>query len=216
METQALSFAARFIQDSNVRQDYIQKTQAMSRELREAYEAGSISAREAAQAANEMRNEIMEMARVRSSDLGRAKAQQLKAKGLDLDDLVAKYANRKFGQDFADLARGQQDEVLLEIVESAGRANPKVNANAARLGALGRGLWVLTAVVAIYNISTAEDKVDAAAREAVNVGGGFAGGAAGGALAGVWCGPVGVIIGVVIGGVLGSIAADAAYLEATE
>ncbi len=215
LEIQAMNFAVRFVQDSRVRQDYIHKTQAMSRELRQAYEAGSLTAREAAESANQLRNEIMEMARVRSSDLGRAKAQSLKAKGLDLDDLVAKYANKKFGKDFASLTRGQQDEVLLEIVDSAGRANPKVSARAGRLGALGRGLWVLTAVVAIYNISTAEDKVHQTGREVANAGGGFAGGAAGGALAGIWFGPVGVAVGVVIGGVLGSIAADSAYIEVT-
>ncbi|MCA9710648.1 MAG: hypothetical protein KDK70_32700, partial [Myxococcales bacterium] len=179
------------------------------------YQSGSISAREAAEAANQMRNEIMEMARVRSSDLGRAKAQSLKAKGLDLDQLTTKYAQKKFGKDFASLTRGQQDEVLLEIVESAGRANPKVSARAGRMGALGRGLWVLTAVIAIYNISTAEHKVHAAGREAAGLGGGFAGGAAGGALAGVWFGPVGVAVGVIIGGVLGSLTADAAYIEIT-
>lgn len=215
LEIQAMNFAVRFIQDSRVRQDYILKTQAMSRELRATYEAGSISAHEAAETANQLRNEIMEMARVRSSDLGRAKAESLKQKGLDLDELCAKYAKKKFGQDFGSLTRGQQDEVLLEIVDSAGRANPKVSARAGRLGALGRGLWVLTAVVAIYNISAADDKLHATGREVANVGGGFAGGAAGGALAGVWFGPVGVAVGVVIGGVLGSIVADSAYIEVT-
>lgn len=215
MEVQALSFGTRFIQDSGVRQDYIVKTQAMSRELRASVERGSMSAREAAEAANQMRNEIMEMARVRSSDLGRAKARSLKLKGLDLDDLVAKYAQRKFNRDFSSLTRGQQDEVLMEIVDAAGRANPKVSARAARLGALGRGLWVLTAVVAVYNVGTAEHKAHAAGREAANLGGGFAGSVAAGAAAGIWFGPVGVAVGAVIGGVLGSVVADAAYIELT-
>ena len=215
MGIQALSFGTRFIQDAAVRQDYIHKTQQMSRELRAAYEAGSMSAREAAETANQLRNEIMEMARVRSSDIGRAKAQQLKSKGIDLDDLCSKYAKKLFNRDFANLTKGEQDRVLLEIVDSAGRANPKVSLRAGRMGALGRGLWVLTAVVAIYNIGTAEDKVHATGREVANVGGGFAGGAAAGALAGIWFGPVGVAVGVVIGGVLGSMVADSAYIEIT-
>jgi hypothetical protein len=215
LEIQALSFGTRFVNDSRVRQDYIHKTQQMSRELRAAYEAGSMSAREAAETANQLRNEIMELARVRSSDLGRAKAQSLKAKGLDLDDLVAKYAKKMFDKDFAALTKGEQDRVLLEIVDSAGRANPKVSLRAARMGALGRGLWVLTAVVAIYNIGTAEDKVHASGREAANLGGGMAGSAAAGALAGIWFGPVGVAVGAVIGGVLGAVVADSAYIEIT-
>jgi hypothetical protein len=138
LEIQALSFGTRFVNDSMVRQDYIQKTQQMSRELRAAYEAGSMSAREAAETANQLRNEIMELARVRSSDLGRAKAHALKAKGLDLDDLVAKYAKKMFDKDFAALTKGEQDRVLLEIVDSAGRANPKVSVRAARMGAVRR------------------------------------------------------------------------------
>jgi len=215
LEIQALSFGTRFVQDSGVRQDYIHKTQAMSRELRAAYESGSMSAREAAEAANQLRNEIMELARVRSSDLGRAKAAALKAKGLDLDQLCSKYAKKLFDRDFTNLTKGEQDRVLLEIVDSAGRANPKVSAGAARMGALGRALWVLTAVVAVYNIGTAEDKVHATGREAANLGGGIGGSAAAGALAGIWFGPVGVAVGAVIGGVLGAMVADSAYIEIT-
>jgi hypothetical protein len=192
---------------------YIQKTQEYSRQLRQAYESGAMPAREAATAANQMRNEIMEMARVRSSDLGRAKAQALKAKGLAFEKLVEKYAQQKFKTDFHSLGKPQQDAVLLEIVDSAGRANPKVSARARGLGAAGRALWVLTIAVAVYNVSTSNNKVDTAAREGVNLAGGFAGGAAGGAMAGIWFGPVGVAIGVAIGGIVGSLVADELFVE---
>jgi len=47
-----------------------------------------------------MRNEIMEFARVKSSDLGRAKAMSLNAKGLNLDDLTNKYAKKMFKSAF--------------------------------------------------------------------------------------------------------------------
>jgi hypothetical protein len=215
LEVQAVNFAYRFIKDSTVRQDYIAKTRAFSEQILASYRSGALSAKQAAEAAHQMRNEIMEFARTRSSDLGRAKAQSLKAQGLDFDDLAEKYALRKFRNSFRLLTEAQQTQIYLEIAEAAGRANPRVNASAARLGAVGRGLWMLSAVVAVYNVGTAEYKGHALGREASNIGGGFAGGAAGGAVAGIWLGPVGVAFGVVIGGVLGSITADQAYIEIT-
>lgn len=213
LEVQALNFGHRFITDARVRTGYIQKTQEYSRQLRQAYESGAMPAREVAEAANQMRNEIMEMARLRSSDLGRAKARALKAKGLAFDKLVEKYAQQKFGKAFNGLAKTQQDAVLLEIVDSAGRANPKVSARARALGAAGRVLWVLTIAVAVYNVSTSDNKVETAAREGVNLAGGFAGGAAGGAMAGIWFGPVGVAVGVAIGGLVGALVADELFVE---
>ncbi len=215
LKIQALNFGSRFIRDSRVRQDYMTKTQTMSRELRAAYEANRMTAHEAATAANELRNEIMEFARTRSSDLGRAKARAMKAKGLDFDDLTKRYSNRMFQREFANLTQGEKDRVLMEMVDSAGRANPRVNARAARLGALGRGLWVLSAAVALYNVGVAEDRTHAAGREVAGIGGGIAGSAAAGALAGIWFGPVGVAVGAVIGGVMGAVVTDTVYIELT-
>lgn len=215
MEVQAVNFGYRFIQDAGVRQSYMAQTKKMSSELLASVKSGAVTPKQAAQTANQLRNEIMEFARVRSSDLGRAKARALKARGLNLDDLVNKYAQSLFGKTFGQLNKAEQNAVYTSIVESAGRARPKVNAQAARLGIAGRALWVVTACIAIYNISVAENKVKATGREVANIGGGFAGGAAGGALAGVWFGPIGVAVGVVIGGVIGSITADQIYVEVT-
>lgn len=213
MEIQAINFAYRFVNDSRVRMRYMEKTKAMSKEIRLAYKAGKVNASQAAEMANKMRNEIMEFARSRSSDLGRAKAKVLKAKGLNIAKLTDKYANRFYKKPFSKLTKTQQSKIYLEIVDSAGRANPKVNLKARRLGAAGRALWVITACIALYNISTSENKLDAAGRETAGIGGGVGGGAAGGAVAGIWFGPVGIIIGTIIGGILGSIAADQVYVE---
>lgn len=215
MEVEAVNFAYRYTKDANTRQWYIQKTQAMSRELRGQYNAGQITARKAAEAAQEMRNEIMDMARLRTSDIGLARARQLKGKGKSLDDLISKYSTKKFSKPFDALTKGQQDEVLVEIVDAAGRPNPKVNAKVGKMAALGRSLWVLSAAIAIYNVATAEDKTHQAGREVANVAGGFAGGAAAGALAGIWFGPLGVAVGAAVGGIVGSMIADEAYSELT-
>lgn len=212
-EIQSINFGARFIKDSRVRMVYMEKTKAYAQSLTELMNKGELSPKEAAAAANQMRNEIMTWARTKSSDLGRAKAQSLKAKGLDLDALCNKYAKKLNGKLFKDLTKTEQDTVFIAIVESSGRANPKVSARAAKLGKAGRALWMLSAGIAIYNIAAAEDKTRAAGREAAGMGGGFTGGAASGALVGVWAGPVGVAIGVIVGGVLGAILADEIYIE---
>ncbi|MEI8632844.1 hypothetical protein P4S72_14180 [Vibrio sp. PP-XX7] len=108
---------------------------------------------------------------------------------MTLSDLTEKYAQRHFKLSFSELSAVEQDKVYLEIIDSSGRARPSVNAAAARLSRLGRGLLIVTIGIAVYNIATAEDKVRAAEREGAVLGGGFAGGAAGGAVAGLACGP---------------------------
>ena len=213
LEVTGLNFANSWINDTGVRQQYIRQTQAMSQSLRDAVNSGAKSPAEAAKIASEMRNEIMDAARRKTSNLGLAGAKNMKPKGLAFDDLVKKYATKKYSKPFDQLTKGQQDDVMMDIVNSAGRSNPKVNLKVRRVGAAARGLWVLSMAVAVYNIGTAENKVDAAGREAAGIGGGIAGGAAAGALAGMWLGPIGVGVGIAVGGALGAIMADRAYVE---
>jgi AAA+ ATPase superfamily predicted ATPase len=158
-----------------------------------------------------IRNQILEAQRLRSSDIGNAKAVQLKKIGLTLSELTEKYSQLKFGKSFTNLSAVNKNKVYLEIIESAGRQRPSVNVAAMKYSKLGRGLLIVTLGVAIYNIIVAEDKAKATAREGVIIGGGFAGGAAGGAVAGLSCGPgapVCVTIGVFVGGALGALGAD--------
>lgn len=215
LEIQAVNFAYRFIQDARVRSEYMRSTKEMAEQIRDLYAKGQLTAKQAAEMANEMRNEIMEFARVRSSDLGRAKARSLKAKGLDLDDPLNKYAKSFYKKPFNQLTSDEANRVYLEVVDAAGRSRPSVNIKTARLANAGKALWLLSACVAIYNVSVANNKVKAAGREAANIGGGFGGGAAGGAVAGIWFGPIGVAIGIVVGGTLGAIMADQVYVEVT-
>jgi hypothetical protein len=204
----ATSFGTMFIQDAAARGQYIELTRKFAEEIWANYQSGKLSAQQAADAANGMRNEIMEMIRARSSPVGRARAEQLKAKGLRVDELVEKYAQKKFGKAFAELAETQKTEVFEEIVKAAGRANPKVSAGAARMGALGRVLWVVSIGVSVYQISIADDKMRETLHQVTILGGGALGGWATGALVGIWFGPEGALIGGLIGGVLSAILAD--------
>jgi hypothetical protein len=215
LETQALSFAYRFINISSVRSEYIRLTQEMSQNLRKAHADGEMSAKAAAEAAHGMRNEILEMQRSKSADLGKALARQMKAKGLSFDAVLEKAAQSIYKRPFAQLNNVEQTSAYMEVVASAGRARTSATRSAARAGAAGRALFVLSIGLAVYNIANAEDKAWQTGREAANIGGGFAGGVAAGALAGIWFGPLGVAIGAFVGGVAGALISDSAYVEAT-
>ena len=214
LEVQALNFSSRFIRDAGARQYYIRHVQRMVAETRASVEAGRMTPRQAAEFASGMRNEIMEAARVRSSDIGRSRARALKARGRAFDDLVRSYSDRRFGRLYDDLAPAQQREVMEEIVAASGRANPRVSARVARAGQVARVVWVLTVAVACYNVFTSENRAHAAGREGASFAGGFAGGAAAGAAAGLWFGPLGVAVGVAVGGIVGAVLTDEVYLEA--
>lgn len=211
MESAALNFAHRFINDSKVRSSYIYQTRKLAQEYRTRVNSGTISPEEAAKQVQAIRNQILEAQRLRTSDIGKAIAVKLKKTGLTLAELTEKYAQSKFGKSFSNLSPTNQNKVYLEIIDSSGKSRPSMNATVNRLSKLGRGFLFVTIGAAVYNIAAAEDKVKATAREGVIVGGGFAGGAAGGAIAGLACGPgapICVTVGVFVGGALGALGAD--------
>lgn len=61
MEVQAVNFAYRFIQDTRVRAEYMKSTKEMAEQIRGLYEKGELGAKQAAEMANIIRNEIMEL-----------------------------------------------------------------------------------------------------------------------------------------------------------
>lgn len=211
---EATNFGQRFINDAGVRQGYIRQTRAVADALRESVRTGQLTPREAAIECNQLRNSIMEAARIRTSDLGRAQAQALKATGKTLEELQEYYARKLFQKSFDALSAADKDQVWLEIVEASGRARPSVNAKAIRLAKLGRGLVFLSVGIAVYNIATAENKGRQTVKEGVMAGGGILGGMAGGAVAGLACGPgapVCVGIGVFVGGAAAALGVDFAF-----
>jgi hypothetical protein len=205
--------AAAATNDSAVRAMYQRTIAALMAEIRTEASMGRITWAEAARRAQEARNFAMEAMRGRSSPIGRALAESMKAQGKTLNELVARYTIRLFGPNanFNALSAAQQDLVYAEIVAAGARSNPAVNRSMLRLSRAGRGLIVLSIAVSVYNIATAEDPVRQTGREVAVTGGGILGGAAGGALAGLACGPgspVCVTIGAFVGGALGAIGVD--------
>lgn len=221
LESTANGFAVRLIKMAEVRSTYVQQIREMSQSIRAAVDTGELSVSRGAELANQLRNEIMEMQRVRDFDLGRSLAQRMKGKGLTLDDAIAS-AMRKLkieGRLFQELTGDQQRQLLEEVIESAGRSRPRVTQGIPRMRWAARGLWLATLAIAAYNIGTAENPWWQTGREASSIagglGGGFAGGAAMGAAGGIWGGPPGVAIGILVGGILGVLLADHAYVEST-
>ncbi len=217
MESTAINFSYRFINDGRVRLSYINQTRNLAQEYRARVASGALSVEEAARQAQSIRNQILDAERLRSSDLGEAKTIKYKQEGLSFEHLTKKYSSEKYRKHFINLSIYKKNKVYLEIIQSSGRSRPAVNAEALKYTRLGQGLLIATLGVAIYNITVAEDKLKASAREGFILGSGFAGGAAGGALAGVACGPgapVCVTIGVFIGGALGALGADVSFSRA--
>lgn len=213
LEADIANAGAHLTLDAAARQVYSQRIRAMADELRMQANSGQITWAQAASQAQETRNAIMDVIRGRSTPVGRAMAEQLKREGKTLNELIARKTQQLFGAsaDFTRLAPAQQNAVYAEIVKSAGKSNPAVSATMRRLSRAGRGLLVLSIALSVYNIATADNKMNAAGRELAVTGGGIGGGIAGGALAGLACGPgapVCVAVGAFVGGALVAFGVD--------
>ncbi|MDR7035620.1 MULTISPECIES: hypothetical protein [Methylobacterium] len=196
---------AHMVIDAQARATYDRLISRLAAEMRADVQQGRLTWEAAAERARGLRNATMEIIRSRSTPVGRAFAEQLKREGLTLNELIARKTVRLFGEraDFNRLDVSQRNQVFAEIVDSAGRSNPRVTGMMRGISRAGRALLVVSVAVAVYNIGTDPDHWAAARREGAILGGGIAGGAAGGALAGLACGPgapVCVTIGAFVGG----------------
>ncbi len=189
MQSEAFNFGYRFINDASVRERYLRTVREYVQDIRGRVASGELTPAQAAAEAQVMRNQFLEVSRLRSSDIGRAWAEQLKPQGRTFNELLESYATKKYGKSFLSLAQSEQNLVYLEIVESAARTRPAVDIRMRAAGRVGKGLLVLSLAIAVYNVATAEDKAKAATREGAVLGGGVVGGALGGAAAGLFCGP---------------------------
>ncbi len=214
LNSEAVNFASRWIRDGKLRAGYVEEVKRYSQQIMSEANSGRLAPSVAAKQATDVRNEIMEAARLRSSDIGRAKAGALKLVGKSLAELQEHYAKSLFNRLFGQLAQHQKNAVYLEIVAASGRSNVKVTAGATRLARVGKGLVVVSLAISVYNIATAENTGQAVAKEGVTFGAGFAGAALGGAAAGLVCGPGAPVcstVGVFVGGALFALGADVSF-----
>lgn len=214
LQATALNFGRSFINDARVRENYVRKIGEMSRTILDDVRAGRATAREGLDLAVQMRNAIMEEARVQSSVMGRARAESLKASGKTIEELIESTTRKMFpGRQFTDLSRAQRRQVFEAIIESSGRSRPAVTSAIPKWRLMGRACLAFTVGVSVYNIWTAENKVHAGLREGIALGGGVAGAAMAGAATGLVCGPGAPFCSTalfIVGGIMGALAADAA------
>lgn len=207
LEAQLANASAHLTIDARARHIYETQIKAMSDGLRTQAESGKITWAKAAREAQETRNVIMEVMRGRSTPVGRSIAERLKLNGKTLNEMIARKTQTLFGSKvvFDRLSAQQQGQVYAEIVKSAGKSDPKISAS--KLSIAAKSLIFVTLAFSVYNIATAEDKVDAAKKEVVVATVSITSGIAGGAIAGLACGPgapVCVTLGAFVGGALGA------------
>ncbi len=205
MQATAVNFALQMEVDSATRNLYITSIREASIKWRREASSGAISWKRAAEEASFARNEILDHMRGRSSPIGRAAAERMKAQGKTLNELIARKTIENFGPNarFDGLTTAQKNQVYRAVVESAGKSNAAANTMVRRLTYTTRSLLFVSLAISAYNIYSAEDKLAAAGEEAAIAGSGVAGGIAGGALAGLACGPGApacVAIGAFVGG----------------
>lgn len=209
----AANFAAHCIQDARVREQYLRDIQKMSAEFSRAVETGQMTPKEAATLASQMRNEILDLSRLRNSPVGKAYAEKLKPKGRTMSYLTDHYATKMFQQPFESLSEGQQASVFKEMVQSSGRDRGGVSGIAKTLGVAGKRVLFVSFAVAAYEIYEAEDKPTETMRQGAISAAGIAGGWGAGAAvvaAGVCAATAPVCVGVaaIVGGILASVGTD--------
>ena len=109
----------------------------------------------------ETRNLVMTIVRGRSTPVGLALAQKMKAEGKSLNELVARQTRRLHGQSavFSQLSASQKNTIYASIVTSAGKSNAAVTHTMSRLSYAGKGVLVISLGLSVYNIATSS-KVD--------------------------------------------------------
>ncbi|MFE8102027.1 hypothetical protein RBA71_11065 [Brenneria goodwinii] len=212
----AANFAAHCIKEARVREQYLRDIHNMSVEFTQAVNSGAMTPQEASIQANRMRNEILELSRLKSSPVGRAYAKSLKKSGRTMAELAEQYATRLYQTSFTSLSESQQAAVYKEIVQSAGRDRGAATSLAKGLGVAGKRILFVSFAVAAYEIFQAEDKATETLHQGAIATAGIAGGwAAGTGVVAVGAcaatAPVCVGVAALIGGVLAAAGTEMLY-----
>ena len=214
LEAEAVAFAARFIKDARIRENYVAQAKQFADEVRDRVVRGEMTVEQGSRQASDMRNVLMDAARLQNSDVGRAVSQAEKACGKTFGQLTEKYALEKFQKPFKNLSAAQQDVVFAEIIRAAGSPNLKYTYIARNLGRVGKGLVIVTMAFAVYEVTESDRPGREVARQAAGIGAGLGGSMAGGALAGLACGPgapICVGVGALVGGIVFAVGADVTF-----
>jgi hypothetical protein len=201
-----------------VRSEYLTLIEKASMEILDKVKQKLITAKRGAEAAVDMRNQILEAQRGKSSEIALAIAKWLKENGKTMAELQEKYAHSMFKKSFDALTTAERQSTCMKIIQKAGEDNGMVTKVARVLGPAGRCLMVLNIAIFFHNIANAEDKQRAFEREVVEGAGAVIGGIAGtsaataivgaAALTATGFGPLIVGTGFLVGTVIGVMGGD--------
>lgn len=109
--------------DAAVRAEYNAAVYYGSQRILDDVNLGKLTPLQAAEQAVNMRNTYLTEMRQKSSSIGRVIAQAIKPSGLPYQVLLDKYAQRRYGKNFAQLVADEAAQVAGDTIDSAGRAN---------------------------------------------------------------------------------------------
>lgn len=206
LESQALVFGRRFINDSRVRSRYKIDIGKFGNNILHLVENGSLTKKEGAQRATIMRNFIMQQSRLKASEVSNAFAKSYKKVGKTQEELELKYSKTKSLEEFSKLPEHKKNKVWLNIIEKSMNSNPDYDKVAKLMSHGGRVLMITTVAIAIYKVAKAKNKVHEAAKQGVILLSAYTGSEIGGTI-GSFGGPfdpITVPLGVFLGGIIGA------------
>jgi len=210
LESAASIFALDAMKDSKARAHYQKNIKRFSDLIKEEVKTKKITVKNAAILAHKIRGVIMEETRLISSATAKAYAKSKKSGNPSIDVFEEKYSQKNFNKKFSSLSASEKEAVYRQIINSAGRDNPKVTQMSKRLKIASRVAVVVTAYISVTAIADAENKPKELIRQGVILGSSAAGGRLAGRAAAARCGPNWICVGfsVLVGGMFGGTVAN--------
>lgn len=212
-EASAQKIAIDSIQDNRARQEYIRHISEIPKLVRAEIDLGHVGLLEGVRFAQMLRNQVMQEARAATSAGGLAIAVRSKSTGRTQQYLLERYSvlitnqsGRSMHSDeleayvdsivegrtesvFKNLTTEQRTQVYYNIIDAAGRDKASFSTASTALAAAGKVFCAMTAILAIYSVATANDKLREANRHAALVTGSLLGGALADMAVSSICGP---------------------------
>lgn len=216
LQSTANYFSLNCIKDSKVRFQYYKDIRGIPTEINTMVQEGQLTLSEAAELASRMRNQILELSRKQSSQVGRAYAMKMKKQGKNIGELREKYATKDFGKNFSELNELEETSVYKTIIKASGHANDDVMIMAQRMGKIGRRILFVSLAISVYEVLESDNKPKEIAHQGVVTSAGVLGGLGAGAAAvgmGVCAATAPICVGIIsfIGAFVASYGADSIF-----
>ena len=216
LQSTANYFSMTCIKDSKIRFQYYKDIRGIPEEINTMIQEGKLSLPEASELATQLRNQILELSRKQSSQIGKAYALNIKKYGKSFFDLKEKYSTKDFNKNFSELNESEQASVYKTIIRRSGHANDDVMILAKKMGRVGRRIIFVSLAISVYEVLDSDDKPKEIAHQGVINSAAILGGIGAGAAAvgmGVCAATAPICIGVAsfVGAFVASYGADSLF-----